>query len=56
MGGMSRTSSGTDNALDQNCSSRAAGRSLPGYGNIVDKIIRNSISDAVSVSALTTFL
>ena len=33
------------------CKSRVAGRSLPGYGNIVDKIIGNSISDAVSVLA-----
>ena len=33
---------------------RAAGRSLPDYGNIVDKIIGNSIS--VAVSALVTFL
>ena len=33
--------------------SRAAGRSIPGHGNIVDKKIRNSISG--SVSALAVF-
>ena len=34
--------------------SRAAGRSIPGHGNIVHKKITNSISDAVD--ALATFL
>ena len=34
--------------------SRAAGRSIPGHGNIVNKKITNSISDAVD--ALATFL
>ena len=33
--------------------SRAAGRSIPGHGNIVHKKITNSISDAVD--ALATF-
>ena len=34
--------------------SRAAGRSIPGHGNIVHKKITNAISDAVD--ALATFL